>query len=330
MDLKVDYLGLALKNPIIASSSPFTMNIEGIEKLERKGIGAVVLKSIFEEQVGGEVSFLKAFNQYPEAADYLNHYVEDDYLKRHLELISIAKKSVNIPIIASINCLSKDSWIDYAKKIESAGADALELNIFILPVNMDESTASIENRYLDTISEVTSQLKIPVSVKISSSFTNVLGICKGLYYRGAKGVVMFNRFFEPDIDIDNMELINSDCLSCRCDLRASIRNVALCTTQLPALDVAVSTGVHSGEDAIKAILSGAKATQICSTLFRNGYGVIEEMKEFIARWMDRQGFESLAEFRGKLSSKKEDNLELYQRVQYMKFFPKSKDYSIKE
>lgn len=326
MSLNVKYLGLDLSNPIIASSSPLTMSLKQIVQLEKAGIGAVVLKSIFEEQVSGEVSFLEGFSQYPEAADYLNHYVEDSYLDQHLKLIRDAKESVNIPIIASINCLSDTRWLSYAESIEEAGADALELNIFILPTDINKPSAAIEGEYIAVVKEITKALTIPVVVKISPKFTNALRVCKEIYYNGAKGVVMFNSLFEPDIDIDKMELVDSHCLSCRCDLRKTLRNVALVSSQLPKLNIAVSTGVHTGEDVIKAILVGAQTAQLCTTLLNNGNRVIGEIKQFMQEWMDSKGFTSLSDFRGRLSFKEGENNEKYQRVQYMKFFPKAEEY----
>ncbi|MCC8019999.1 MAG: dihydroorotate dehydrogenase-like protein [Rikenellaceae bacterium] len=321
MDLTTNYLGIALDNPLIAASSHLTTTADRIKKLEEAGIGAVVLKSVFEEQIRGEAGFLETFNTYPEAADYLNAYVEQEYMKGHLDLISQLKRETGLPVIASINCVSGGGWTAYAAQVEAAGADALELNIYIMPAGVDATAEEVERQYLAIVAEVAGKVSMPVSVKLNMRFTNVLNLCKQIYYHGGKGVVMFNRPFEPDFDIDTISLAHStDALSSRSELRNSLRTVGMCTPQLPDLDVAVSTGVHTGGDAVKSILAGAKAVQLCSALGK-GFGVICEMKEFMAGWMERHGFSSVEDFRGLLSHNTDSDEELYQRVQYMRFFP---------
>lgn len=322
MNLKVNYLGLELDNPVIVSSSPFTSSVERIIQAERAGAGAVVLKSIFEEQIMGEANFLERYNDYPEAVDYLHGYVSLEYIKGHLEMIAETKRKTTIPVIASINCESRGAWAKYAKSMETAGADALELNIFFLPSNPDTQCREIEEHYFDIVESVASELKIPVTVKIGPHFTNLLSFCRGLYYRGAKGVVMFNRFFEPDIDVDTLTVMAGNPLSERSELRNSLRWVAMTSTELPTLDIAVTTGVHTGEDAVKALLVGAKSVNVCTTLFRNGLGAIGDMKEYIASWMIRHGYESIDQFCGNLHFKGTGNKEIFHRMQYMKFFPK--------
>ncbi len=324
MSLKVSYLGLELNNPVIVASSPFTMSLDRIQRLEEHGPGAIVLKSVFEEQILGEASFLERYNNYPEAADYLNNYVGQEYINGHLKLISDARKHTKLPIIASINCRSTGAWVDYAYSMEKAGADAIELNIFFLPTDSAEIASEIEQRYLDIVSQVTQRVSIPVSVKLGMRFTNILNVCREIYYRGSRGVVMFNRFFEPDIDIDNVQMVSADSLSQPTELRNNLRTVGMCVSELPVLDVAVTTGVHTGADVVKSILVGAKAVQVCSALYHDGLGAIDSMKKFLEEWMNRRGFESLEKFRGLLSYKDNADKELYQRVQYMKFMPKER------
>lgn len=322
MNLKTTYLGLDLDNPIIIGSSPFTMDLSRIEKMHNAGAGAVVLKSVFEEQVASEASFLQRYNDFSSAADYLKNYLEQGYLDSHLKLIEGTKRAVPIPVIASINCAMSDTWLDYARSIEQAGADALELNIFILPTDSEQKGEEIEKRYLAIAESVTAKLRIPVSVKLGIRFTNVLNICRELYYRRVKGVVMFNRFFEPDVNVDNMELVASDSLSERSELRNNLRTIGLCSPQLPKLDISVSSGVHKGEDVVKSLLMGARAVQICTALYRSGEGVIGEMNGFLGEWMERRGFSSIDEVRGLMSHKRLADEEVYERVQYMKFMPK--------
>lgn len=321
MSLKTKYLGLELDNPVIVASSPFTSSLDKIAEMERAGAGAVVLKSIFEEQIISESAFLARFQEYPEAADYLREYVGNEYVQGHLKLIEQAKKTVRIPVIASINCMSQGKWLDYASKIESAGADAIELNIYLLPTHQSEQGSEIEKRYLEIIGSVVKAVKIPVAVKIPQRFTNVLNIAQEAYNRGARSLVMFNRFIEPDIDVDRIEIMSSDMHSLRSELQNNLRSVAMCSPLVKGLDIAVSTGVHTGEDLVKVLLVGARAAEICTALYR-GTSVIEEMKSYLAGWMKSHGFDSVEQFRGLLSnSRTEDYNEIYQRAQYVKQFP---------
>lgn len=322
MKLETKYLGLRLPNPIVVASSPFTASLEHIKEMEKAGAGAVVLKSVFEEQILDESEFLNRFNDYPEALDYLREYVGSDYVQNHLTLISKAKASISIPVIASINCMKESGWSDYARKIENAGADAIELNIFLLPTSPEQTSAEIEKHYLNIISSVTGAVKIPVSVKLPQRFTNILNIAQEVYRRQARGIVMFNRFIEPDIDVDNIKIIDSDRLSANVELRNTIRTVAMCAPQVENLDIAVSTGVHTGKDLVKVLLSGAKAAEICTAIYKGGAPVIGEMKSYLTEWMEAHSFNSVGQFTGLLSNKEsEDYSELYQRAQYIKTFP---------
>lgn len=323
MNLETTYLGLRLENPIIIASSPFTASLEKIKEMECAGAGAVALKSVFEEQILGESQYLERFQQYPEAADYIREYVGNEYIKGHLRLIEQAKRSVGIPVIASINCTSAGKWIEYAKGIESAGADALELNIYLLPTRQQQKGEEIEKRYLEIVGDVVKAIGIPVTVKLAPRFTNVLNMAQGIYNRGARGIVMFNRFIEPDIDVEKIEVVTSDRLSSHSELRANLRYVAMCSPLVPELDIAVSTGVHTGEDLVKALLAGAKAAEVCTALYKSGEGVVDVMKSFLGQWMTGHGFETTEQFCGLLSNREsEDYNEVYQRAQYIRCFPK--------
>ncbi|MCD7969170.1 MAG: dihydroorotate dehydrogenase-like protein [Alistipes sp.] len=322
MNLQVSYMGLKLANPVIVASSPFTSTAATVKKCAEAGAGAVVLKSVFEEQIRGEAGFLEVFNDYPEAADYLNNYLGRERLDEQLCMIREVKQSVDIPVIASINCQSQGSWVDYARSMEAAGADALELNIYVMPTDAGVPSHEIEEHYLMVLREVAQQVSIPVSVKLNNRFTNVLNICREIYYRGGRGVVMFNRMFEPDFDIENIALARpADTLSSPGELRNSLRTVSLCSPEVPLLDISVSTGVYSGADAVKCLLAGAKAVQVCSAITRDGFEAIQGIKDFMACWMERHNFNNIEDFRGLLSRKDNGNNELYQRVQYMRFFP---------
>lgn len=325
MDLSVSYMGLKLDNPLIASSSPLTASIGKIVELERAGIGAVVLKSIFEEQIAGKAEMLGRYSDYPEAADYLRAYVGSDYLSGFNTLIKQAKSRTSLPVIASINCVSAGNWIRYARDIEEAGADAIELNIFFLPTDAGQSSEGIEERYLATAAGVAESVSIPVSVKLSMRFTNVLRIISEAHKRGIRAAVLYNRLFEPDVNIHTLEYIPANGISSPVELHNSLRNIAMASAAVPDIDLAVSTGVHDGEGALKAILAGADAVQICSALLISGPGVIAGMKSDIVAFMEQNSFGSVSDFRSLMNGKapRVDN-EMLGRAQYMKYFPSTK------
>ena len=321
--MKATYLGLELDSPVVVSSSPYTATLANIEQCAAAGAGAVVLKSIFEEQILHHAASLEQYSDSPygDASDYLQRYLGEDYKAGFLRLVSEARRATAVPVIASINCIaSAEAWTDYAVSMEQAGAAALELNIFLQPTDRHRSAQELEQEYADVVRRVAEAVKIPVSVKLPMRLTNVLAVADSLLARGARGVVMFNRFFEPDIDVERMTFVNGDPFSEPAELRNVLRSVALCTTAVPQLDVSVSTGVHDGEAAVKALLCGANAVQICSAIHEKGYGVIVDINRFIDLWAERHGFESLAEFRGKMNYGNAES-DVYQRVQYMKYFP---------
>ena len=320
--MKAKYLGLDLSSPVVVSSSPYTATMSNIEQCVRNGAGAVVLKSIFEEQIIRHAAALDYASQQGmgDSGEYLERYIGDAYKGEFLKLVADAR-TTGVPVIASINCIaSAEAWTDYAVSMEQAGAAALELNIFLQPTDRHRSAQELEQEYADVVRRVAEAVKIPVSVKLPMRLTNVLAVADSLLARGARGVVMFNRFFEPDIDVERMTFVNGDPFSEPAELRNVLRSVALCTTAVPQLDVSVSTGVHDGEAAVKALLCGANAVQICSAIHEQGYGVIVDINRFIDLWAERHGFGSLAEFRGRMNYGNAES-DVYQRVQYMKYFP---------
>lgn len=319
--MRAKYLGLDLSSPVVVSSSPYTANMANIEQCVRNGAGAVVLKSIFEEQIIRHAAALDYASQgMGDSGEYLERYIGDAYKGEFLKLVADAR-TTGVPVIASINCIaSDDGWTDYAVSMEQAGATALELNIFLQPTDRHRSAQELEQEYADVVRRVAGAVKIPVSVKLPMRLTNVLAVADTLLARGARGVVMFNRFFEPDIDVERLAFVNGNPFSEAGELRNVLRSVALCSTALPQLDVAVSTGVHDGEAAVKSLLCGANAVQVCSAIHEKGYGVIVDINRFIDLWAERHGFESLAEFRGRMNYGNAES-DVYQRVQYMKYFP---------
>jgi len=322
-DISTTYMGLKLRNPIIAGSSGLTNSIENIQKIYENGAGAIVLKSLFEEQINHSVN--KTFHQnennfvYPEALDYISHYTRENDLERYLKLIRDAKSKVDIPIVASINCVSPSEWVSFANNIAEAGADAIELNIFILPSDPRRKADHLEQVYFEIIESVMKQVNIPVSAKISYYFSGLTNMALQLSWTGIKGLVLFNRFFSPDIDIDKFEITAGSVYSVPGELSLSLRWVALLSDKIQC-DIAASTGVHDGEAMIKQLLAGAKAVQIASVLYINGFEQIGLMTGALNEWMDKHGFATTSDFIGRLSYKLAENPAAYERVQFMKHF----------
>ncbi len=322
-NLETTYMGLNLKNPIVVGSSGLTNSIENILEIEREGAGAVVLKSLFEEQINqvahqtydqGDFT-----NYYPEALDYIKNYSAENDVSIYLDLIKECKDKVNIPIIASINCMGDNEWTSFARKIEEAGADGLELNIFVMPSDPKKSSNDNEQVYFDIVNKVTSIISIPVSVKLSYYFSGLAKTMEMLSWTKIKSLVLFNRFFSPDIDINNFEIKSSNVFSTPGELAQSLRWVAMLSDKIDC-EIASSTGVHNGEAAIKQLLAGAQVVQIASVLYKKGFKEIPAMIDKINEWMDSKGFSTLDDFRGKMSVKKAENPAAWERVQFMKYF----------
>ncbi len=327
-NLETTYLGLKLKNPLVAASSGLTNSVEKIAELEQAGIGAVVLKSIFEEQIKGEVSSMLGKDAqntgYPEAEDYIKGYLRDNSIKKHIELIEKAKKAVDIPVIASVNCVSGDEWTSFSRDFQDAGADAIELNIFHIPTSRHEKPGIVEQLYIDVLKKVKSQVSIPVSVKFGIYHSNIIGMAEKLKANGASGIVMFNRFYEPDINLETLELTASEIFSSPADIRRSLRWVGMVSSDVSNLDIAASTGIHDSNAVVKQLLAGATVTQLCSTLYLNGTKIVPEMLTGISDFMRKWNFKKLGDFRGRLSYKNIPDPMLYERSQFMKYFS-SKD-----
>ena len=323
-NINVTYLGLKLSSPIVASSSGLTSKVESIKELEKNGVGAVVLKSLFEEQITNEITHTEQYNDYPEQAEYLNAYIKDNNVSKYLDLIKNAKKECNIPIIASICCVNGGEWTDFAKDIEQAGADALELNIFYMPTSADQSAGDLEKEYINTVNSVVESINIPVSVKISGHFTNPINIAREIYFRKAKGVTMFNRLYDPNIDIENISITNSNIFSNSDELRHSLRWIAISSAAVSELDYSASTGIHSGEDVVKMLLAGASTVQVCSHLYQNGVEEIANMNNFLKNWMQKKGYENISEFKGLLNYKNLEKNVAYERSQFMKYYSSHK------
>ncbi|MBC8320632.1 MAG: dihydroorotate dehydrogenase-like protein [Bacteroidetes bacterium] len=321
--LETNYMGLKLKNPIIVGSSGLTNSVENIIEIAKEGAGAVVLKSLFEEQLNMTAN--RTFEQgdfsnyYPEALDYIQNYSSENDVANYLNLIKACKASVDIPIIASINCMTDNEWVNFAKKIEDAGADGLELNVFVLPSDPNKSSKDNEKVYFDIVEKVTNIVNIPVALKLSYYFSGLAKTMEMLSWTSIKSLVLFNRFFSPDIDINNFEIKSSNIFSTPSDLAQSLRWVAMLSANIKC-DIAASTGVHDGKAVIKQLLAGATTVQIASVLYKKGFKEIPIMLREINNWMSEKNFDTIEQFRGKMSFKQSNNPAAYERVQFMKYF----------
>lgn len=318
--LETTYLGLKLRNPIVVSSSGLTSDLEKIKTLEKNGAGAIVLKSLFEEQIQFEAKSLTQDSDYPEARDYVKYYTRNNSVNDYLGLIKAAKKAVSIPVIASINAVSAEEWVNFAKDIEKAGADALEVNVFVMPTDKNASAESYEQVYFDLAKKLKTILTIPFAFKLGRYFSNLVGFVERLNAAEVPGVVLFNRFYEPDFDIDRMEIKAAEVFSTPAEIRNTLRWVGIVSSKVERIDVAASTGVHDGAAAVKQLLAGAQVVQICSVLYKKGLGQVGKIVDELEQWMDDKGYDSVDEIRGKMSYAKIKSPHIYERAQFMKYF----------
>jgi dihydroorotate dehydrogenase (fumarate) len=319
-NLSGEYMGLSLRNPIVVASCSLTGTSEGIRRCADAGAGAVVLKSLFEEQMRVETQDIEKylwFSGHPEALDYVRNLGMELGPREYISLLKEAKSAVSIPVIASLNCVSAEWWVDYAMQIESAGADALELNISAMPSDLDRSDEEIASIYFKILEEVKKCIEIPIAVKIGPYFTSMAQMADELSERGASALVLFNRFYQFDINIEKLELAPGYRFSSPEEMNLSLRWIALLSGRVNC-DLAASTGVHNGAGVIKQLLAGASVVQVCSTLYLNGLEQIDRLLGYIEVWMKGHGFDSIDQIRGKLSQMQSDRPELYERLQYIK------------
>jgi dihydroorotate dehydrogenase (fumarate) len=311
-------MNLKLKNPIIVASSGLTNSVEKISACEEAGAGAVVIKSMFEEVLAKDDWGLhEAAPYHPEAHDYLNAEIQLQYGPNdYCELISSAKSKVNIPVIASINCVSAKWWAEFALKVENAGADALELNIFSIPTDPEEESASLEKVYYDILESVKAKIKIPIAMKIGRNFTSLPHLLSQLDKRGLNGIVLFNRFTEPDIDIHNLKMRTTFSFSSQEEIHTLLRWIALVSPNI-STDISATTGIHTAEGIIKLLLAGASNVQLASVLYKSGLKVIKEMIEEITQWMTSYHLENIEDFKGRVGFSPEYDPEVYLRAQFM-------------
>ena len=326
VDLKTNYLGLELKNPIIVGSSNLVADTKNLLYLQEAGAAAIVFKSLFEEQIN-----LESLEMEEDMTEYNDRHAEMVKLfpelnhagpEEHLNNLRIAKQTLSIPVIASLNATYKVSWLDYALQIEATGVDAIELNFFAVPEKMTKDAYSIENSQIDIVASIKSRIKIPVSVKLSPYYANPLNVIQKMDQQGAKGFVLFNRLFQPDINIDKEEHFTPFNMSNDHDNRLPLRFAGLLHGNINA-SICANTGIFSGSDVIKMILAGSDCVQVVSTIYQNGAGVIGSMLADIEKWMKAKNYKSIADFKGKLSNKVLNDPFVYRRAQYIDLLLKS-------
>jgi len=323
MDLTTNYLGFNLKNPLVVSASPISENIDEIKKAEDAGAAAVVLPSLFEEQLEhesaeldhhlthGTESFAEALTYFPQLSDF--RLGPEDYL----DLIAKAKAAVQIPVIASLNGSSPGGWTNYARDIQQAGADALELNIYYIPTDPDTGAAQVEQTYLDILKAVKSVVAIPVAVKLSPFFSSMANMARRLDEAGANALVLFNRFYQPDINLATLEVESNVLLSTPQARRLPLRWIAILYGKIKA-DLAATSGIHSAEDALKMLMAGASATMLCSVLLKHGVEHIAKIRQDMCTWMEQHEYDSVKQLQGSLSQKNCPDPTAFERAQYMR------------
>jgi dihydroorotate dehydrogenase (fumarate) len=325
VDLTTTYLGMKLKNPLVASASPLSEKVETVKKLEEAGIAAVVMYSLFEEQIIHESleldhflnqgSYISSesvgFSYLPEAGKYA--LAPDVYV----ETLKKLKQSVNIPVIGSLNGVSTGGWIKYAQKIQDAGADALELNIYYLPTDSSMVGAELERAYDTLVSDVHKSVKIPIAVKLSPFFTSIPNTAKRLVDAGANGLVLFNRFYQPDLDIEELVVTPNLVLSTSFELRLPLRWIAILYGHIQT-DFALTTGIHTTEDVVKAVMAGANVTMMASELLQKGIGRVAEIRAGLENWLTEHEYDSIQQMRGSMSQKAVDEPAAFERANYMK------------
>ncbi len=322
MDLTTTYMGLKLRSPLVPSASPLSDETDTIKRLEDAGASAVVLYSLFEEQLRKESAELDYHLHHgtESFAEALSYFPEPDELfvgpEEYLKHVADAKKAVKIPIIASLNGSTAGGWTAYSKQIQQAGADALELNIYSIPTDVNETAAELENTYVDILKAVKKEVSIPVAVKLSPFFTNFANVAKRLADAGADGLVLFNRFYQPDIDLENLEVKPNILLSTPMAMRLPLRWIAILYGRV-STSLAGTSGIHRATDALKMLMAGADVTMLCSALLRHGPAHIGTVERDMVAWLEQHEYESVQQLKGSLSQKNCENPTAFERAQYM-------------
>lgn len=323
MDTKTKYLGLELKSPIIVGSCGLTADIDKMVQMEQAGAGAVVLKSVFEEQIIYDIKrnthIVAPTDNYGDSYEYIAQHVADDSLEKHFSMIREAKRRLTIPVIGSINCFSYENWLTYAMKFQDAGCDALELNMAILPYETSTSADDVERTFSQIINTLRKSVSIPISIKVGTYFTDMAKQMQQLSWMGIQGVTMFNKSVQVDIDIEKEAMLNATYLSNPEDIYNTLRWVAILAKKMRC-DISASTGVYTPADVVKMLLVGATTVQVVSCLYKNGIDTLRDLNSGLQAWMEKKGYDSLAQFRGKLAVQPTDKASVAMRTQFMKYF----------
>ena len=322
-DLTTTYLGLTLKNPVVASASPLSRRLYTARRLEDAGAAAIVMYSLFEEQITHESHELDHYlergtHSYAEALSYfpdLDHYNIGP--EQYLEHLRRVKEAVSIPVIGSLNGISTGGWVEYAHKIEQAGADALEFNIYYVPTDVDLSGAELEETYVQLVRDVRARVKLPIALKLSQFFTSLPNMAKRFVEAGANGLVLFNRFYQPDFDLEALEVVPNLVLSTPHDLRLPLRWIAILYGRVAA-DLALTSGIHSATDILKGVMAGANITMVASTLLAHGINRLPHLLRGLAEWMELHEYESITQMRGSMSQRAVADPAAFERANYMK------------
>jgi len=320
MNLKTTFLGLPVDNPFIVASSGLTNSADSVKKCADHGAGAVVLKSLFEEQIVADKKTLLQHDDmyfwYPEAIKYVDNFSKEQGIQEYLHLIGKAKKAVKIPVVASINCVSPVEWPKFTRELKNAGADGIELNIFIPPTDLKLTGYKIEEAYLDIVREVRKETDLPIGVKVGYYFTNIYRELFKLSNLEISSLVLFNRYYRPDIDIEKLIVVSNNIYSSPVEITLALRWIALLSPKVRC-ELIGATGIHDYAGVVKNILAGATAVQLCTTLYKNGIEYLEVLRKDLEKWMAAKGYNNLNDFRG-LIAKKEENSAAFERVQFMK------------
>ncbi|MDY6371465.1 MAG: dihydroorotate dehydrogenase-like protein [Bacteroidales bacterium] len=323
MDTKTKYLGLELKSPIMVGSCGLTADVDKMVEMERAGAGAVVLKSVFEEQIIYDIKrnthIVAPIDNYGDSYEYIAQHVADDSLNRHFQMIRDAKQRLTIPVIGSINCFSYENWITYASKFQEAGCDALELNMAILPYETSLSADDVERTFNQVITALKKSISIPISIKVGTYFTDMAKQMQQLSWMGIQGVTMFNKNVQVDIDTESETMKNASWLSNPGEIYNTLRWVAILSKKMRC-DISASTGVYSADDVVKMLLAGADTVQVVSCLYKNGIDTLRQLDEGLRQWMQKKGYDSVDQFRGKLAVQPNDKASVAMRTQFMKYF----------
>jgi dihydroorotate dehydrogenase (fumarate) len=323
VDLTTTYLGLKLKNPLVASPSPLSEKVENVKRMEEAGVAAIVMYSLFEEQIIHESLELDYFltrgtESFAEALTYFPNIGKFTLApEKYVETLKKTKLAVDIPVLGSLNGVSSGGWIEYGRKIQDAGADALELNLYYLPVDLDLTSSQLEDNYLKLVSDVRAGISIPLAVKLAPFFTALPNFAKRLVDAGADGLVLFNRFYQPDLDLENLEVVPNLVLSNSDDLRLPLRWIAILYGKVKA-DLALTSGVHTPEDAIKAIMAGANVAMSTSALLKRGGNAIRDILTGMEEWLVAHDYESVKQMRGSMSQGAVAEPAAFERANYMK------------